>query len=185
MSRVLSVFSLPRTQAGSSRLSQFYKSCHLVPIDMLILDSSGNPIFSSEKVIEVLIAHPATLTTKSSGSVPSQQGEVAASFPNQATLVRTRRGKGKGSNILEAICSAGWFSLFIFYWQSFLKLYLMNLGHISKGRKYPLLPLCLTISSYWPHFISVVLFCRVSQHQSNGQIILCSWGLFCALEDVS
>ena len=97
----------------------FYKSSPLVPTDLLTLDSSGSPIFSADKVVTGLIVHPAMLTTESSGNAPSRQREVAASFPNQATLVRTGREKRKGSNIPEAICSAGWFSLFIFHWQSF------------------------------------------------------------------
>ena len=73
----------------------FYKSSPLVPTDLLTLDSSGSPIFSADKVVTGLIVHPAMLTTESSGNAPSRQREVAASFPNQATLVRTGREKRK------------------------------------------------------------------------------------------
>lgn len=52
LSRTLSVFSFPATSPGSPRLPQFQKPCPVVAINTLVLDSPGNPIFSSEKWLQ-------------------------------------------------------------------------------------------------------------------------------------
>lgn len=185
MSRVPSVFALPRTQPGSSRLSRFYKSCPPVPMDILIPDSPGNPIFSSEKAV-ISCPHTGQCWPQSPQAMFSHNKDKwQQAFSLKSLSSDKEEKKGKGSNIPEAICSAGWFSLFRFHSvsgrQSFLKLCLMNQGHTSKGRKYPLLPLSLATSFYWPPFSSVFLFSRVSGHQRYDQVILCCWGLSCAL----
>lgn len=147
LSRAPSVLSIPRTQPGSSGLPQFYKSSPLVPTDLLTLDSSGNPIFSSDKVVTGLIVHPAMLTTESSGNAPSRQREVAASFPNQVTLVRTGREKRKRQQYSRGHLLCWLISSVYIPLTELLKLYLVNQGHGPKAEN---IRLFLSVSPFFP-----------------------------------